>query len=238
MRLEISGAQLDGEVAIDGLVLRQVAENLISNAMKYAPGSAVELSIRNGIAGLPPAVGRGPRSGHRTGAAARTVQAVHAPERRRPAMACPAAWAVAGQADRRRRRWPAVVRGSRRRRRALRARTAGGALGSRRTRLLIARLSRRSCVGVRCLVGVGARGGDGARRCVGFAPGLDAAAAAFDRFVARAVPACARAVARHTTAVPRRRPPRPAGPGCGARSASPRACRSSARPARRRSPPI
>jgi len=52
MRLEISGAQLDGEVAIDGLVLRQVAENLISNAMKYAPGSTVELSIRNGSPGF------------------------------------------------------------------------------------------------------------------------------------------------------------------------------------------
>jgi two-component system sensor histidine kinase/response regulator len=52
MRLEISGTQVDGEVAIDALVLRQVAENLISNAMKYAPGSTVELSIRNGSPGF------------------------------------------------------------------------------------------------------------------------------------------------------------------------------------------
>jgi len=52
MRLEISGAQADGDVAIDALVLRQVAENLISNAMKYAPGSTVELSIRNGSPGF------------------------------------------------------------------------------------------------------------------------------------------------------------------------------------------
>jgi len=52
MRLDVSGAQHDGTVAIDGLVLRQVAENLISNAMKYAPGSVVELSIRNGSPGF------------------------------------------------------------------------------------------------------------------------------------------------------------------------------------------
>jgi two-component system sensor histidine kinase/response regulator len=31
---------------MDALVLRQVAENLISNAMKYAPDSDVELSLR------------------------------------------------------------------------------------------------------------------------------------------------------------------------------------------------
>ena len=41
----------DGAVAIDTLVLRQVAENLLSNAMKYAPASEVELSIRNGAPG-------------------------------------------------------------------------------------------------------------------------------------------------------------------------------------------
>lgn len=33
-------------VAIDGLVLRQVAENLVSNAMKYAPGCDIEVSVR------------------------------------------------------------------------------------------------------------------------------------------------------------------------------------------------
>ncbi len=57
MRLEIEGALADTAtdstmVAIDGLVLRQVAENLVSNAMKYAPGSAIELSIRNASPGF------------------------------------------------------------------------------------------------------------------------------------------------------------------------------------------
>jgi len=51
MRLLVSGEDDDALVAIDGLVLRQVAENLISNAMKYAPGSVVELSIRSGSPG-------------------------------------------------------------------------------------------------------------------------------------------------------------------------------------------
>jgi two-component system sensor histidine kinase/response regulator len=50
MRLLVTGED-DAVVAIDGLVLRQVAENLISNAMKYAPGSVVELSIRAGSPG-------------------------------------------------------------------------------------------------------------------------------------------------------------------------------------------
>ena len=57
MRLEVEGALTDiatddTMVAIDGLVLRQVAENLISNAMKYAPGCAIELSIRNASPGF------------------------------------------------------------------------------------------------------------------------------------------------------------------------------------------
>jgi len=51
MRLSVSGEEDDALVAIDGLVLRQVAENLLSNAMKYAPGSVVELSIRAGSPG-------------------------------------------------------------------------------------------------------------------------------------------------------------------------------------------
>jgi two-component system sensor histidine kinase/response regulator len=51
MRLEVSGDDVGDDVAIDGLVLRQVAENLISNAMKYAPGSVVQLSIRGGSPG-------------------------------------------------------------------------------------------------------------------------------------------------------------------------------------------
>jgi len=46
LQLRVHAADADAAVAIDGLVLRQVAENLISNAMKYAPGSDVELSLR------------------------------------------------------------------------------------------------------------------------------------------------------------------------------------------------
>jgi two-component system sensor histidine kinase/response regulator len=46
MRLDVNGGDDGSKVAIDGLVLRQVAENLITNAMKYAPGSVVELSVR------------------------------------------------------------------------------------------------------------------------------------------------------------------------------------------------
>src|SRR3546814_11731424 len=39
-------------VAIDDLVLRQVAENLVSNAMKYAPGSDIEISVRGSAPGF------------------------------------------------------------------------------------------------------------------------------------------------------------------------------------------
>lgn len=39
-------------VAIDAMVLRQVAENLVSNAMKYAAGSAVEISVRGSAPGF------------------------------------------------------------------------------------------------------------------------------------------------------------------------------------------
>ena len=52
MRLEITGNGLGALVAIDALVLRQVAENLISNAMKYAPGSVIELSTRRSSPGF------------------------------------------------------------------------------------------------------------------------------------------------------------------------------------------
>jgi len=52
MRLDIKNSDDRTCVAIDGLVLRQVAENLISNAMKYAPGSVVELSIRSASPGF------------------------------------------------------------------------------------------------------------------------------------------------------------------------------------------
>jgi two-component system sensor histidine kinase/response regulator len=46
MHLVASAPDSDPRVAIDGRVLRQVAENLVSNAMKYAPGSIVELAAR------------------------------------------------------------------------------------------------------------------------------------------------------------------------------------------------
>lgn len=52
MRLHVRNPEDDGQVAIDGLVLRQVAENLVSNAMKYAPNSEVALSVRNGAPGF------------------------------------------------------------------------------------------------------------------------------------------------------------------------------------------
>jgi len=39
-------------VAIDPLVLRQVCENLISNAIKYAPGSDIDLSVHAGAPGF------------------------------------------------------------------------------------------------------------------------------------------------------------------------------------------
>ncbi|MBP6798556.1 MAG: hybrid sensor histidine kinase/response regulator [Luteimonas sp.] len=47
-------AMLDDDtppVAADPLVLRQVCENLISNAIKYAPGSDIELSVHAGAPG-------------------------------------------------------------------------------------------------------------------------------------------------------------------------------------------
>ena len=52
MQLRVRGSDHDCMVAIDGLVLRQVAENLISNAMKYAPETEVELSVRNSAPGF------------------------------------------------------------------------------------------------------------------------------------------------------------------------------------------
>ncbi|MEN4905090.1 HAMP domain-containing sensor histidine kinase [Luteimonas sp. TWI1437] len=39
-------------VAVDTLVLRQVAENLITNAIKYAPSSSVDISLRGGGPGF------------------------------------------------------------------------------------------------------------------------------------------------------------------------------------------
>ena len=59
MQFEDRGVQLQARapdaapmVAIDGLVLRQVAENLITNAIKYAPDSNVDISLRGGGAGF------------------------------------------------------------------------------------------------------------------------------------------------------------------------------------------
>jgi two-component system, sensor histidine kinase and response regulator len=59
MQLEARGMRLivrmpsdEARVAIDGLVLRQVAENLVTNAIKYAQaGGELELSARNGAQG-------------------------------------------------------------------------------------------------------------------------------------------------------------------------------------------
>src|SRR5690606_9215271 len=52
LRMQLTTPAVRCHVAIDGLVLRQVAENLVNNAMKYAPGSAIELSIRNSAPGF------------------------------------------------------------------------------------------------------------------------------------------------------------------------------------------
>lgn len=48
MQLVAVGTEHDAHVAIDALVLRQVSENLLSNAMKYAPGGEVLLSVQTG----------------------------------------------------------------------------------------------------------------------------------------------------------------------------------------------
>ena len=50
-RLQAALPADDSQVAIDARVLRQVAENLVSNAMKYAPGCTVELSARQASPG-------------------------------------------------------------------------------------------------------------------------------------------------------------------------------------------
>ena len=57
LQLESRGRQLriadppDGASAMDGVVLRQVVENLVTNAMKYAPESDIELRVRSGSPG-------------------------------------------------------------------------------------------------------------------------------------------------------------------------------------------
>lgn len=51
LRLNIAGAGEGAHAAMDGLVLRQVIENLVTNAMKYAPASDIDLSVRSGSPG-------------------------------------------------------------------------------------------------------------------------------------------------------------------------------------------
>lgn len=58
LQLEARGLQLNlatsdraAHGAMDGLVLRQVVENLVTNAMKYAPASSIDLSVRGGSPG-------------------------------------------------------------------------------------------------------------------------------------------------------------------------------------------
>lgn len=57
LQLESRGLQLrisattEGEAAMDAPVLRQVVENLVTNALKYAPDSDIDLSLRNGSPG-------------------------------------------------------------------------------------------------------------------------------------------------------------------------------------------
>lgn len=49
--LRITSRPPRAEVAIDERVLRQVSENLVTNAMKYAPGGELTLSVLNGAPG-------------------------------------------------------------------------------------------------------------------------------------------------------------------------------------------
>jgi two-component system sensor histidine kinase/response regulator len=51
LQLNIATPETDASAAMDGVVLRQVVENLVTNAMKYAPGGDVDLSLRNGSPG-------------------------------------------------------------------------------------------------------------------------------------------------------------------------------------------
>lgn len=51
MSLELVRPSVEANVAIDERVLRQVSENLVTNAMKYAPGAALLLAARPGAPG-------------------------------------------------------------------------------------------------------------------------------------------------------------------------------------------
>lgn len=51
LHLRLDLAATPGTAAMDGMVLRQVVENLVTNAMKYAPGSDIEMSLRSGSPG-------------------------------------------------------------------------------------------------------------------------------------------------------------------------------------------
>lgn len=52
IRIEVAPPPGTAEVAIDPRVLRQVSENLVTNAMKYAPGSELLLAARPGAPGF------------------------------------------------------------------------------------------------------------------------------------------------------------------------------------------
>jgi len=53
LRLQVAPLERDASVGIDGLVLRQVAENLVTNALKYArDGGELELLARPGAPGF------------------------------------------------------------------------------------------------------------------------------------------------------------------------------------------
>ena len=51
LQLNVAAVDARAHAAMDGLVLRQVIENLVTNAMKYAPKSSIDLSIRSGSPG-------------------------------------------------------------------------------------------------------------------------------------------------------------------------------------------
>jgi two-component system sensor histidine kinase/response regulator len=50
-RLNIVLSEDHGRAGMDGVVLRQVVENLVTNAMKYAPHSHIDMTLRNGSPG-------------------------------------------------------------------------------------------------------------------------------------------------------------------------------------------